>query len=152
MYRMPTFRIHLVRDGSTPVEQKPKITEAEDAYKLFLALPEFKFADREHFAVLYLDTKHNVLWADVPFHGTIDATSVFPREIIKAALLSNAAAILVAHNHPTGDIWPSKEDERLTRELHAACKLLDIRLLDHLILGEEGKFKSLRVAGLNLWD
>jgi DNA repair protein RadC len=136
MYRVNTFKIQLIRDGSIPVEDRPFIECSEDAYKIMQAIPEIKYADREHFVVLYMNTKHRVLWADVPFHGTINTASIFPREILKAALLCGCSAIVVGHNHPSGDPVPSQEDIRLTKDLADACKLLEVQLLDHIVMGD----------------
>src|SRR5690606_25806041 len=71
------------------------------------------------------------------FRGTIDGTSVYPREVVKAALAVNAAAVIIAHNHPSGVAEPSQADERITRRLKAALELVDIRLLDHLVIAQE---------------
>ncbi len=81
------------------------------------------------------------------FRGTIDGTSVYPREVVKQALSVNAAAVIVAHNHPSGLAEPSQADERITRRLKSALELVDIRLLDHLIIGD-GKSSSLASRGM----
>lgn len=89
----------------------------------------------EMFCCLYLDNRHRVLRFDPLFRGTIDGTSVYPREVVKEALAINAAAVILAHNHPSGVAEPSQADERITRRLKSALELVDIRLLDHLIIG-----------------
>jgi DNA repair protein RadC len=89
----------------------------------------------EMFCCLYLDNRHRVLRFDPLFRGTIDGTSVYPREVVKEALAINAAAVILAHNHPSGVAEPSQADERITRRLKSALDLVDIRLLDHLIIG-----------------
>ena len=101
----------------------------------------------ELFCCVYLDNRHRVLRVDELFRGTIDGTSVYPREIVKEALAVNAAAVIVAHNHPSGVAEPSQADERITRRLKAALELVDIRLLDHLIIGD-GSTTSLASRGL----
>ena len=93
---------------------------------------------------LYLDNRHRVLLFDEMFRGTIDGTSVYPREVVKEALRINAAAVILAHNHPSGVAEPSQADERITKRLKSALELVDIRLLDHLIIGD-GKATSLAV-------
>lgn len=90
----------------------------------------------EMFCCLYLDNRHRVLRFDELFRGTIDGTSVYPREVVKEALAVNAAAVILAHNHPSGVAEPSQADERITRRLKSALELVDIRLLDHLIIGD----------------
>jgi DNA repair protein RadC len=101
----------------------------------------------ERFCCLYLDNRHRVLRFDELFRGTIDGTSVYPREVVKEALAVNAAAVILAHNHPSGVAEPSQADERITRRLKSALELVDIRLLDHLIIGDAGA-TSLASRGL----
>jgi DNA repair protein RadC len=103
--------------------------------------------DHELFCCLFLDNRHRVLGFDELFRGTIDGTSVYPREVVKEALAINAAAVILAHNHPSGVAEPSQADERITRRLKSALDLVDIRLLDHLIIGD-GKATSLAQRGL----
>jgi len=100
----------------------------------------------ERFCCLYLDNRHRVLRFDELFRGTIDGTSVYP-EVVKEALAVNAAAVILAHNHPSGVAEPSQADERITRRLKSALELVDIRLLDHLIIGDAGA-TSLASRGL----
>ena len=91
--------------------------------------------EHEVFCVIYLDNRHRILAFDELFRGTIDGTSVYPREVVKDALMHNAATIILAHNHPSGVAEPSQADERITKRLKAALDLVDIRLLDHVIIG-----------------
>lgn len=95
-----------------------------------------RFADLQHevFCLLYLDKRHRLIACEELFRGTIDGASVHPREVVKAALRHNCAAVLCAHNHPSGCAEPSQADEFITRRLKAALELVDIRLLDHLIV------------------
>jgi DNA repair protein RadC len=101
----------------------------------------------ELFCCLYLDNRHRVLRFDEMFRGTIDGTSVYPREVVKEALAVNAAAVILAHNHPSGVAEPSQADERITKRLKSALELVDIRLLDHLIIGD-GQATSMASRGL----
>lgn len=101
----------------------------------------------EVFCCVYLDNRHRVLRFAEMFRGTIDGTSVYPREVVKEALAVNAAAVILAHNHPSGVAEPSQADERITGRLKAALELVDIRLLDHLIVGD-GATTSLASRGL----
>ena len=89
---------------------------------------------REIFACIFLDNRHRVLKYAEIFSGTIDSASVHPREVIKMALAMNAAAIAIAHNHPSGMVEPSEADKCITQKIKSACELVDIRLLDHFIL------------------
>jgi len=91
----------------------------------------------EVFAVVYLDGRHRVLSSEIVFRGTIDGASVHPREIVRRALAHNAAAVIVAHNHPSGVAEPSAADIAITRRLADALALVDVRLLDHFVIGDD---------------
>lgn len=91
--------------------------------------------EHEVFAVLFLDNQHRLISFDPMFRGTIDAASVYPREVAKAALLHNAAAVIFTHNHPSGTADPSQADMRLTDRLVQVLELLDVRVLDHIVVG-----------------
>lgn len=91
----------------------------------------------EVFAVLFLDQRHRVICFEELFRGTIDGASVYPREVVKKALQHNAAALILAHNHPSGVAEPSQADEQITRRLIDALKLVDVRVLDHFVVGDE---------------
>ena len=108
-----------------------------------------KLRDLPHelFCCLYLDNRHRIIHFEELFRGTIDGTSVYPREVVKQSLSVNAAAIILAHNHPSGVAEPSQADERITRRIKAALELVDIRLLDHLIIGD-GTTTSLASRGI----
>jgi len=88
----------------------------------------------EVFVCIWLDVQHRVIKFDEPFRGTLTQTSVYPREIVKAALAANAAAVIFAHNHPSGAAQPSQADELLTRSLKEALALVDVKVLDHFIV------------------
>lgn len=103
--------------------------------------------DREVFACLFLDNRHRVTAFEELFFGTIDTASVHPREVVKAALRHRAAAVILAHNHPSGVAEPSRADELLTRRLKEALALVDIRVLDHFVVGD-GDPVSLAERGL----
>ena len=98
--------------------------------------------DREHFVVLMLDQKNRVIGIHTVPVGSLTASVVHPRETFKAAILANAAAIICGHNHPSGDCQPSKEDRAITQRLKEAGALLGINLLDHVIVGGEGRYFS----------
>ncbi|MFC1858103.1 DNA repair protein RadC [Thermodesulfobacteriota bacterium] len=95
---------------------------------------------REHFLVIYLDAKNRVSTTETLFEGTLTASSVYPREVVIAALEQHAAALIFAHNHPSGDPNPSKEDISLTRQLVFACRAVGITVHEHLIIGENRYF------------
>ncbi|MFH0351045.1 MAG: DNA repair protein RadC [Chromatiales bacterium] len=110
------------------------ITSAKDSVE-FLTL---KLAQKEHevFCVLFLDTRNRVVAFEELSRGTIDQASVHAREVVKAALGHNAAAVILAHNHPSGEASPSAADKQLTARLKDALALIDVRVLDHIIIGD----------------
>jgi len=109
------------------------LTSPEDT-KRFLSL-KIGHLEHEVFCCLFLDNRHRVISFDHMFNGTIDGASVYPREVVKAALKHNAAAVIFTHNHPSGEPEPSQTDQRLTERLKNALALVDIRVLDHLVIG-----------------
>lgn len=105
---------------------------ARDYFKLRLA--EF---EHEVFAAVFMDNRNRVIEYRELFRGTIDGASVYPREVLKEALELNAAAVIFAHNHPSGVAEPSHADEQITKRLKDSLALIDVRVLDHFIVGEE---------------
>ena len=91
--------------------------------------------EREVFAVMLLDNQHQLLEFKELFFGTLDAASVYPREVVKAVLAINAAAVIFAHNHPSGESEPSAADKNITKRLTDALALIDVRVLDHIVVG-----------------
>ncbi len=106
----------------------------------------FALADREYFVCLLLDSRHRLLRSERLFAGTIDGAAVYPRVVVALALRLGAAAAIVAHNHPSGCPEPSSADRLITKRLHAALALVDIRLLDHVIVGR-GRCVSMAETG-----
>ena len=92
--------------------------------------------EHEVFACLFLDNRHRVICFEEMFRGTIDGASVHPREVVKEALKHNAAAVIFAHNHPSGVAEPSQADQAITRRLKDALALVDVRVLDHFVIGD----------------
>jgi len=101
----------------------------------------------EVFAALFLDNRHRVIRFEELFRGTIDGASVHPREVVRKAMLHNAAAVIFSHNHPSGVAEPSQADRRITERLREALALVDIRVLDHIVIGD-GEHCSLAERGL----
>ena len=122
-----------------------RIGSPKDSQNFLLA----RLRDRPHevFCCLFLDNRHRVLAFDELFRGTIDNTTVYPREVVKQALQRNAAAVILAHNHPSGVAEPSEADKMITRRINDALDLVDVRLLDHFIVGD-GTCVSLASRGL----
>lgn len=110
-------------------------------------LGHLRHYQQEVFACLFLDSQHRVIRFEPLFYGTIDAASVYPREVVKKALQLNAAAVILSHNHPSGVAEPSAADEQITRRLSDALALVDIRVLDHMVVGDK-EVVSLAERGL----
>ncbi len=110
-----------------------------DAPEKTKELLQLRLAQREHevFAVLWLDNKHRIITFEEMFRGSIGSATVHPREVVKAALHYNAAACILAHNHPSGNEEPSQADRELTRRLKKTLDLVDVRVLDHIIVAEK---------------
>jgi len=120
--------------------------DSPQAVKDYLQL---QLAHKKHecFAVLFLDSQHRLLALEELFRGTLAQTSVYPREVVLRALHHHAAAVVLAHNHPSGSVQPSRADETLTQALKAALALVDVRVLDHMIVAP-GQALSMAEAGL----
>lgn len=125
--------------------QRP-VFDSPQAVREYLRL---QLADLSHevFAVLFLDAQHRLIAYEPLFRGTLTQTSVYPREVVKRALHCNAAALLLAHNHPSGVAEPSRADEYLTQTLKNALALVDVRVLDHFVVGQ-GQIVSFAERGL----
>ena len=117
-----------------------------DSTRQYLQM-HFRGQSSEQFACLFLDTRHRVIVLETLFYGTINSAAVYPREILKRALALNASAVILSHNHPSGDPEPSQADIRITRTIKQALELIDIKCLDHMIVGQ-GQIVSLAERGL----
>lgn len=119
-------------------EKKYLRSSREVAHYLTHAMRDLK---REVFMVIFLDAGHAIIDSRIVAEGTITSNTIYPRELVKEALQCNAAALVVAHNHPSGNLSPSDADRRLTKNLYLACALMNINLLDHLLVaGSEGPY------------
>ena len=139
----------VVRDENGEYTVKPPtkakaIHVPEDAYEYLFSKAHVELTDkREHFVCLYLDTRRRPIAHRTISIGTLEASLVHPREVLAPALELRASSLVVAHNHPSGDVDPSPEDLALTERLDRACRLMGIRLVDHLIVTQTG-FESIR--------
>jgi DNA repair protein RadC len=120
--------------------------QTPDAVKQYLQL-QLAHKNHEVFAVLFLDNHNRMLAMEELFRGTLSQTSVYPREVVMRALHHQAAAVVLSHNHPSGSVQPSRADEHLTQTLKASLALVDVRVLDHIIVGQ-GQALSMAEAGL----
>lgn len=126
--------------------QESAVFHSPDAVRQYLQL-HMSGLPHEEFAVLFLDAKHHLITMKTLFRGSLTQTSVYPREVVKEALACNAAALVLAHNHPSGSAEPSRADELLTQALKQALALIDVRVLDHLVVGQ-GQVVSFSERGL----
>ncbi|KHD09017.1 hypothetical protein PN36_00200 [Candidatus Thiomargarita nelsonii] len=127
------------------LERGNALTSPDDTRNFLMS--ELSGRDYEVFACLFLDNKHRVIQFEELFYGTIDSASVYPREVVKRALKHNAAALILTHNHPSGIAEPSEADIAITKRLIEALKLIDVRILDHFVIGD-GTSVSLTEQGL----
>ena len=144
-HRLGVARELLLRDlreqmSNSPVMSSPQVLR--DWLRLHCA-----GLQHEVFLVLYLDAHHRLIEAEELFRGTLTQTSVYPREVVKGALTRNAAALALAHNHPSGEAEPSRADELLTQTLKSALNLVDVRIIDHFIVAGD-KVVSFAELGL----
>jgi DNA repair protein RadC len=130
--------------AATP-EDRCTIRSPADVAQLLMA--EMSHLEQEHFRVIHLDTRNRMLGIETLYVGSLNASHIRVGEVFRDAVRRNCAAIIVAHNHPSGDPSPSPDDVEVTRQLVAAGKLLDCELLDHLVIGQQ-RYVSLRERGL----
>ena len=136
-YMIPVYKLQLVQEGTA---ETTAITGPAD---LAFHLKEIATADREHMVVVFLDTKNRPIGRQVVSIGTLNATLVDARGVFRAALLNATTnSVVIAHNHPSGDLTPSREDDEITRRIARAGNLLGITLLDHIILAPDGRHFS----------
>jgi len=140
---VPRVRIELVRDATSDYPEE-SIRGASAVWRLLRE--EMTSWDRERFLTLLLDGRHKAIGLEEVSVGTATASLVHPREVFKGAILANAAAFILVHNHPSGDPSPSREDRDVTERLKKASELMGIKLLDHIVFGKEG-FHSFAEAG-----
>lgn len=126
-------------------EERPLVSSPSDAANLLMS--EMMFLEQEHLRLILLDTRNGVLQTPTIYVGSLNTSVVRIGELFRAALKANAAAMIVVHNHPSGDPAPSPEDIQVTRKLVEAGKLMDIEVLDHIVIGHQ-KFVSLKERGL----
>jgi DNA repair protein RadC len=143
-YRIPIYKLSLMRDGALCAERKI-VTRSQDLYPILREY--YARHDREEMVVVLLDAKHRIIGINSVSVGSLTLSIVHPRETFKAAIVSNCAAIILAHNHPSGDPTPSQEDRALTKRLKDAGDIIGIPVLDHLVIGDDGRYVSFADQG-----
>jgi DNA repair protein RadC len=141
MAAMELARRHL----REPLNRNSALSSPDSTHRFLLA--QLRDRPYEVFSCLFLDNRHRLIAFEEVFRGTIDGASVHPREVIRQTIQHNAAAVIIAHNHPSGVTEPSQADEGVTRRLRQALALIDVRLLDHIIVGD-GRCYSFSEHGL----
>jgi DNA repair protein RadC len=133
------------------VFEKPKVETPFSFHKsedVYIQMKGYQKADREFFLLLFLDTKNNCINIETHTIGAVDSSAVYPREVFRSALLKNSSSVIFVHNHPAGDPSPSDADREITRQLVFCSCLLSIKVLDHIILGDGGRYFSFADQGL----
>ena len=142
---VPIYTTRLVREGEVPYDERTGLSSPGDTAAV--VMDYFLDKDREEFLVLLLSTSGKLIGIVQASVGGLAASIVEPRQVFKAAILANAASVIVVHNHPSGNPEPSREDIRITRQLVEAGKLMGVPVLDHVIIAEQ-RFTSLAERGL----
>ncbi len=132
------------RISSTPVDEKTTVRTPQDVTDLLMA--EMALLDSEHLRVVLLDSKNHVISVSEVYKGNVNASLIRPAELFREAVRENCPAVIVVHNHPSGDPEPSPDDIRVTEQIVEAGKTLDIEVLDHIIIGN-GRYASLKERG-----
>lgn len=153
LYHVPVYRVSLVRDGSLTGEgPRPGLRTPEEMARMLLDVGVIPDDGREHFGAAFLDVRHRLIGLHEVSIGCLTSSLVHPREVFGPALVACAAALVVYHNHPSGDPEPSADDLALTRRLQAGGQLLGVELLDHLILAPHNvaapRYVSLKQRGV----
>jgi DNA repair protein RadC len=143
-YLIPEYKVMLVRDKKIETDTK-FINSSDDANKLLQSY--LNGVDREHFVVILLNRKNGIIGINTVSVGDLSSSIVHPREVFKPAIVAGAASIIVAHNHPSGDPAPSRDDINVTKRLKEAGDILGINVLDHIIIGD-GCYRSLKARDL----
>lgn len=133
--------VELTYKNNVPYNQRQKISNSQGAYEILTNLfPENTMDYRETFIVLYLNRANQVLGYSVISQGGTSSTTVDIKMVIQTALLANASCIMLAHNHPSGNVQPSSDDNKITKRIMEAAKLFDITVLDHIIITNESYY------------
>lgn len=144
---IPQFKI--VKEAGVKYANDIVIAGPEGSAKLISTL--IGQYDREHAVVLYLNQRHKVMGYEIASVGTINQCFMQPREIFRGALMQGAAAIIVGHNHPSGDPKPSHDDIVVTENILKAGSILGVRVLDHIVVGDDDRFASIREQNPHIW-
>lgn len=144
-YKVPAYKVMLVRDN-TRIETETKfINSPDDVNKIIQSYIDG--VDREHFVIVLLNRKNGIIGINTVSVGDVSSSIVHPREVFKPAIVAGASSIILAHNHPSGDPTPSRQDLLVTKRIKAAGDILGIEVLDHIVIGD-GCYESLKARDL----
>lgn len=147
---VPLFRLTVAREPEPPGYQRPVVTNAEQAFAI--VRPLLEGAATEHMVVLPLSASHRVLGACICGIGSVDECQLSHADILRHVLVAGGRAFIVAHNHPSGDPEPSSSDIGYTQGLARAARAVDVRFLDHLVVGSGNRYSSIRLRRPDLFD
>jgi len=147
MTRINVYSLRLVKESAGNYDIQSPVSSPEAVYKAACDILELDEQPSEVFAILCLNTKNKIAGAHIISQGSLNSSIVHPREVFKAAILNNAASIVLLHNHPSGDPTPSREDIKVTKRLIEAGTLLGINVFDHVVIGD-GTYISMKEKGL----
>lgn len=145
--KIQNIKLKMVRENIGEYDARKAVTSPDEIARMINDTFDLENETKESLVALFFDTKNKLIGADVISVGTVDSSLVSPREILQKALMVNASRIAVAHNHPSGDTTPSKEDIEVTKRLKDACNVMGVNLLDHIIIGYKNH-RSLREYGI----
>jgi DNA repair protein RadC len=148
--KIQVVSLKMEKDKILSSKYSTSISSPNDVVEIYggIATEFIKDMDREHMILMCVDTKNKITSISNISIGSLNSAIIHPREVFKVAILSNAASIIIAHNHPSGDTTPSTEDINITNRLKECSKILGIELLDHIIVGNDDDFMSFKREGL----
>ena len=149
MSKISIYGLRMVKESTAEYKDIPTMVCCQyDAYKAMNTILHMDERAEEVLGLMTLNTKNCITGTFIVSQGNLNNSIVHPREVFKRALLNNSASIIVAHNHPSGDISPSNEDLAITKRLVDAGRIIGIPLLDHIIIGQDGEYISLKKEGV----
>jgi DNA repair protein RadC len=147
MINISFLNLRVIKENAGRYDVNKKIQSPEDVYSVVQKVIKANEYAEENLWMITLDVKNNITGIFTVSTGSLNSSIVHPREVFKRAMLQNAASIIICHNHPSGDPAPSKEDINITKRLHEAGEILGIKLLDHIIIGDN-RYTSLKERGV----
>lgn len=145
--RINVYSVELVRESAKIYELNKVVLRSQDARDIVESVFKLSSKTKEHLVMMSLNTKNECIGLHTIHIGSVNASIVHPREVLQPAILNNATSFIIFHNHPSGDATPSREDIEVTKRMVEAGNIIGIDLLDHIIIGAEGRYTSLKEKG-----